>query len=263
MSHDDLASLKSLQQLLFREIIRTEKKIRQHKAELRGVQENGGERAPKRSSYLKNRIEGYRECAYVWRCFGDAIAFLYMDKHALKQVFYNVDNLKPRNDAGFLAGKEGAANEIAYLEYALEKEVPALLTDLTNTIRHGDVCLMGRPDPYLIEVKTSGGLDRRGRRQRDNLEKLHKFFETDRAEGLRGLPGEIRRQEHQTPERNYVEEMNDCIDDALKTGFAMREPEPGVHYIAVTDEAPSADEILRPLKLKAPWIFFLNGAKSN
>jgi hypothetical protein len=41
--------------------------------------------------------------------------------------------------------------------------VPALLVDLTNTIRHGDICLMGESDPCLIEMKASKNLDSRGK----------------------------------------------------------------------------------------------------
>ena len=49
-------------------------------------------------------------------------------------------------------------NELVLLDSALKHNVPALLVDLTNTIRHGDVCLMGESDPYLIEAKASKNL---------------------------------------------------------------------------------------------------------
>jgi hypothetical protein len=75
---ENFESLRKLQQLLIREIVRTEKKIPQLKSELHAIQATGGATASKRTAYLKHRIEGYRQCAYVWRCFGDAIAFLYM-----------------------------------------------------------------------------------------------------------------------------------------------------------------------------------------
>src|SRR5690349_22597770 len=91
-NRDDLATLKELQKRLLREIIRAEKKIRELKAELRGLEGKSGSTAEKRSAYLRNRIEGFRQCAYIWRCFGDAIAFLYMDKFALKHCFYSTEN---------------------------------------------------------------------------------------------------------------------------------------------------------------------------
>ncbi|MBN9051674.1 MAG: hypothetical protein J0H78_19630 [Rhizobiales bacterium] len=259
----DFTSLKKLQQLLLREIVRAEKKIRNLKAEQKGVQKAGGKQAAKRSSQLKVRIERYRQNAYIWRCFGDAIAFLYMDKHALKQVFFNVMNRNPKNTAGFILGKDGLAMEIAHLEYALEQKVPSLLTDLTNTIRHGDICLMDGPDPYLIEVKVGNKLDRRGKKQKRNIEVLHGFFENDKARGLRGIQAEIRRQEFQTPERTYVVEIGDCIAEAIKQGHATRQPESGLYYIAFTKDISDISQILAPLKVKEPWLFQLNEFKAT
>ena len=36
---------------------------------------------------------------FLWRCFGDGIAFIYLDKYGLKQTLYNVHNYeaKPAN----------------------------------------------------------------------------------------------------------------------------------------------------------------------
>jgi hypothetical protein len=143
----DIATLREIQQLLFRGIMRAEQKIRDIKGELRSAASNRDEAALTRAHYLERRLEGVRQCAYIFRCFGDAIAFLYMDKHALKQTFYNTHNVNPKQDAGFLAGKEGLASEILTLESLLKQGVPALLSDLTNTIRHGDICVMVEPIP--------------------------------------------------------------------------------------------------------------------
>jgi hypothetical protein len=136
----NLVVLKGLQQLLYREIIGAEQKIRQLKSELKGVVKNHGASASKRSSYLRNRIEGLRQSVFVWRSFGDAIAFTYMDKFALKQTYFNIENSNAKQDAGFLSDKYGSSYEINVLESALAAQVPALLVDLTNTIRYGDVC---------------------------------------------------------------------------------------------------------------------------
>jgi hypothetical protein len=127
---DDLGSLTSLQRLLFGETLRAEKKIRELKAELKGIQQSGGQGVPKRSNYLKDRIEKVRQVAYVWRCFGDAIAFLYMDKFAIKQSFYSTENTSPKQGSGFISDKIGLPNEIALLEEAIAHGIPALLVDL-------------------------------------------------------------------------------------------------------------------------------------
>ena len=112
----DLATLKELQKVLIQEIVRVEVKIRELKTELKAVEGTLHSAAARRSLYLKNRIEGFRQCAYIWRCFGDAIAFLYMDKFALKQSFYSTENTNAKQDAGFIAGKGGLANELALLD---------------------------------------------------------------------------------------------------------------------------------------------------
>jgi hypothetical protein len=142
----------------------------------------------------------------------------------------------------------------------LAHDIPALLVDLTNTIRHGDVCLMIGPDPHLIEVKSSKGLNTRGKRQKRALEKLHSFFETDKAKELRGVRN-VRRVSFESAERTYVDELNACIAEARKNGFAVRKPEPGLAYIVMTDRGKDLVDTLNGLKPKAPWVFTLNDHK--
>jgi hypothetical protein len=232
-----LATPKELQKLLLREIIRAEEKIRELKTELKTMRSAADSAATRRSAYLENRIEGFRQCVYIWRCFGDAIAFLHMDKFALKHSFYSTENTNAKQDAGFIASKERLANELFLLDSALEHNVPAVLVDLTNTIRHGDICLMGGSDPYLIEVKASKKLNSRAKRQKRSLEKLRTFYETDKGEGLRGFP-ELRRQAYETRERTHVDQINECIAETLKDGYAVRQPERGLHYVVMTRKGP-------------------------
>jgi hypothetical protein len=263
----DLATLKELQMLLLREIIRSEKKIRELKTEVRTTEGATNIAAARRTASLQNRIEGFRQCLYVWRCFGDAIAFLYMDKFALKQCFYSTENTNPKQKAGFILGKEGLANELVVLNSALEHKVPALLVDLTSTIRHGDICLMAESDPCLIEVKTSKNLNRRGRKQKRSLEKLRTFYETDKSEGLRGFP-EVRRHLCELPEHTHVDQISKCIAQALKDGYAVCQPERGLYYVVTTrkgagQEGPGVEALIDSLGLKAAWAFFLNQLASD
>ncbi len=246
-----------LQRLLVREITRAERKIRRIKSILRSISE---EDASDRVSSLLAQIEGYRHLTYMWRSFGDAVAFLFMDKFALKQVFYNTQNENAKQDAGFLSDKSGFAGEWQEVERWLGQGVPALLSDLTNTIRHGDVCVIAGPDPVLIEVKL-GKLDGRGREQRDSIRKLTEFFDTDEATGLRGL-GEIRRAAHQSPEVNYAGAMEVTIIAALKTGAAASSPECGLWYLAVADEKIDINASIEGLGLRRPIAYPLNEVKS-
>jgi hypothetical protein len=148
------------------------------------------------------------------------------------------------------------------MEQALATGIPSLLVDLTNTIRHGDVCFMVGPHPRLVEVKAGRKLGRRGRKQAQNIKQLHQFFETDHALGLRGIP-EIRRVGIQGPERSYISEMNACIDTAMERGCAIVNPERGLYYVAVTDTGPSIGEVFEQIKAERSWVFSLNEIKSS
>ena len=115
-NRDNLKVLSSLQHLLVDEIIRAEQKIRALKKQLSLLDEpTPDSSSDKRTAFLKGRIQGLRRANYLWRCFGDAIAFLYMDKFALKQTYYNTRNANPKQGAGFLVGKEGLQAELAAL----------------------------------------------------------------------------------------------------------------------------------------------------
>jgi hypothetical protein len=259
---EDLDTLRKLQQLLVREIIRTEKTGREVRSNLKAVQSNGGKASQKRAASFKNRLEKIRQVAYVWRCFGDAIAFAYMDKFALKQCFYSSHSTDPKQGAGFLSGKSGLAGEIGFVEMALQQKVPAILTDITNTIRYGDVCLMDASDPYLIEVKSSKKLDHRGKRQQRALVGLRQFFETDKAEMLRGM-GPTLRVAHEGNEIDHVDQLQSSIAVALKNGHCVTQPEPGLYYVVLADGAPPVSEVMKSLSFTTPWLFSLNIMKNQ
>lgn len=255
---NDFDALRSAQILLLHEIVRAERNIRRLKAEARSLASAG---ASKRAVFLKNRIEGLRRCTYIWRCFGDAIAFTYLDKHALKQTFFNTENWLPKQSAGFIADKEGLHAELDLVDKALAADVPAMLVDLTNTIRYGDVCLLGSSDPYLIEVKTSKSKNRRVARQLRDLQKLSSFYQKDFAKDFRGQ--ELRRANVEIPEVTYLAEINNCITEAMVSGYSIARPEPGLTYLAVAGDAPIGEIMPKIGFLSPPLTFFLNVDKTE
>lgn len=254
----DLLTLKALQELLLFEIIHAENNIRMLKD---GKKISVVKPETKRNlSYFDKRIEGFRSSLYIWRSFGDAIAFIYLDRFSLKQTFYNTENSNIKQSAGFIQGKDGLASEICFLDYAISSGMPILLSDLTNTIRHGDACLMGEPDPYLIEIKSSKKLDGRGKKQKRNIDKLHSFFETNESDNLRGYD-HLSRQATHLLEKTYECELNRCINEAKSTGLSIATPEIGLHYIVHVDKNRSISEIIDFNNLYSPLIFNLNGTK--
>ncbi|WP_171229876.1 hypothetical protein [Ruegeria sp. HKCCA4008] len=197
---DRLDHLLEIQRSLVSAILRTE-------TEIKSAKDSGDD--PKDWQYLR----------YNFLCLGDSLAFLYLDRFSLKQTYFNVENYSPKQGGGFLSGQTGLAGEIAVLEQAIEAGVPAVLCDLTNVVRYGDVCLLGAADPFPIEVKSSKTKDKRGKRQKRKLAKLLEFLESDRAQGFRGNSKTTVRIETSLPLNSYSEQLEAAIQDAESEGM--------------------------------------------
>jgi hypothetical protein len=120
------------------------------------------------SSALREREEQLLHLLFLWRCFGDGIAFIYQSKYSLKHTYYD-GNYNVKAPAGFMTEhgrlKRGFAREYRILCSGIKHNVPVVLCDLTNVIRYGDVCALGAEDPVCIEVKTSRNRNARTERQ--------------------------------------------------------------------------------------------------
>lgn len=189
-----------------------------------------------RSSKLKSlrkgimaRIKELRHLAYLWRCFGDGIAAVYQSQHALRHLMYNSE-YKTKETAGALFGKEGFGYEYAMLERGISMGVPVVMSDLTNIIRHGDVCALAGSDPYPIELKSSPLTGGRVARQAEQLQKIKDFFENDEAVNFRGQKRVVR-VEVTTEEVHHRDLLNIGMRQALNEGFWSESPEPGLRYI--------------------------------
>jgi hypothetical protein len=74
-------------------------------------------------------------------------------KYALRHLYYDADyNMK--EGAGFMTGKAGARREWKLLNMGIRMGVPVVLADVTNIVRHGDLCALAGEDPIPIEVKS-------------------------------------------------------------------------------------------------------------
>jgi hypothetical protein len=240
---DNLDLLRSLQAVITRRIKVAERGAKAAKEQTQRLKSKlRGERPPKNvASALRRQIaaseetqNAYRYLTFIWRCFGDGIAFLYLDKYALKHVFFDTIDYNAKQEPGSLSGKAGLAVEWSFVKYVLAHHVPALLCDLTNTLRHGDVCILVGPDPLLVEVKSSTNTNERIARQIHSMGKLAKFFRDDEARDFRGIPHVVRTA-LSSSEQNYFAEIGQCIKDSEVAGAATCEPEPGVRYVCLRD----------------------------
>lgn len=267
----NLSLLLSLQFKLIKKTIRQEcliKRLKKRSSQLRAEKRKGG-RDKSQSKEIKEKIkliemylDNVRFNIYILKMFGDGIAFLYIDKFDVKHLYYNVVDYNPKELAGRLGGKEGLKEEWALVKDACKNDVPALLNDLTMSVRHGDVCLLGSSPPAIIEVKSSANKNNRVERQRKNIEQLSSFFHEDKAENFRNLPL-VHRMEVCIPEVTYVDEMNLVLERCNEQGSSSHMVENGCFIIAIR-QGKIEDE-LNKLSLKSKEILpiFLNEQKNN
>tara|TARA_R110002167_G_scaffold91458_1_gene246065 strand:+ start:127632 stop:128939 length:1308 start_codon:yes stop_codon:yes gene_type:complete len=249
MDPDDLVCLFKLQKLLIRQIVKVETKTRRLKKvrhRLKSAKSSVGKRLNftrelKRKKALEiksllesctKRLNDYKQLLFLWRTFGDAIAGIYQSKYSLKHLFYDGE-YNPKQDAGFLSGKEGFLLEYKSLVLGIKNGIPVLLCDLTNVVRHGDICLMGAEEPFLIELKSSKNQNARTQRQGEQLKKLGSFLATDEAKNFRGGLN-TKRVPYRNKEVNYFDEINYCLTTAMKKGVCLIKPETGLSYISFT-----------------------------
>jgi len=261
--HDDLSLVRDMNVLLLKEVLRAEGNILHHKGMLKDLNARLKTTRPSRDEAKALRrairrtvsyVHRYQKQLYIWKCFGDGLAFAHLDKYALKHTFYGVDTYNVKQSAGMLNGKAGLADELSYLLSAIESHVPAVLCDLTNTLRYGDVCLLGASDPCLLEVKSNPKLNQRGKRQEASMKRLRTFLETDHAENFR-MPGVTKRVSFKVSERTHVAAMNECIAVAERDGYSIVLPEPGLTYLAAYHRPPEG--VLEGMASHGRQIIFL------
>ncbi len=175
-------------------------------------------------------------------------------------MIFNVDDEAKKEAPGALVGKEGFEHEWRLVRSMARKKIPAMLCDISNVLRHGDVCILVGPDPIPIEVKTSENSNARVERQLENLKKIRSFYETDTATNFRGHET-VRRVELSAPKINHAAAINECIELSKEVGGAAISPEAGLVYGCL--RTASIDEILTPHLNPSCAVVMLNSAKAE
>ena len=178
-------------------------------------------RAARQSGNMALRDE-YRDVILLLKSIGDSIALLYLSIWDVKPISMN-------HSPGFILGKSGLRAELAELRRIYKMGGIAILNDITNNLRHGDITILS-PINGLIEVKTTKERSRRVRRQRQALRKLTDYL----VSGDDGAPfGRfeklVRIGVHQR-DRYLWREVNDLIREAQEHGHAGSLVENGVFY---------------------------------
>ncbi|PFH20970.1 hypothetical protein BX604_5395 [Burkholderia sp. JKS000303] len=259
--------------VLQREIVSRIRRTDQRVAELKSLKreltrgKRGGGLSKADARLIKEEIAAvsgavrfYQWLLFVWRSFGDSIAFVYLDKFSIKHMIFNVDDGAKKEAAGALAGKEGFEHEWRLVRLMARQGIPAMLCDISNVLRHGDVCILAGLDPIPIEVKASENSNARVERQLENIKKIRDFYETDISFNFRGHE-RLRRVELPTPKTNHAAVLNKCIELSLETGGMAISPEPGLVYACL--RGGDIDDVLSPHLNPSCSVVMLNRAKAE
>lgn len=238
---DDFVHLLGMQRYIFSLIVHSEEKVQASRSNwqrLKGEIKSGSTKEKSRIQKaelkdIESVISAYKYLMYIWRCFGDGIAFKFISKWNLKRLFFEADSYRVKQGPGNIGGKDGMQGEWELLEHALDHKVPALLCDITNSIRHGDVCLLGARDPYVFEVKSSKNLSLRAKRQKRNIDIIHDYLKKD--EGEVGGYDDLRRIEVEIDGIENINSINEVVSSVAKGVNIKVSPEEGLYYIGVVD----------------------------
>lgn len=265
----DLQPLLDFQFYLIKQIIRDETRLKRRKDELISLKRDLRDKDLKRkeAKALKNLIKrrkesiaGNKYLLYLWRCFGDGLVFKFISKWNLKRFLYEAESAEIKQQSGNIGGKNGLEQELALLMDAIKNNVPAVLCDLTNVIRHGDLCLLGDSDPVVIEVKSSKNTNKRVERQLESISKIHKYLDEDVGE-VGGFVG-MQRVEVYDEDRHHGKAFNKALDLARDKPYVKLNPEKGLYYIVLnTSLEKDFDEIFEGLEKSV--VYMLNQAKTE
>ncbi len=164
--------------------------------------------------------------ARQYRCVGDALAWRVFGFQR-KQIIALCQNASP----GVMAGKKGLAAELDLVEQARGAGQFAILHDLTNCLRIGDVTVFGNDDSFeTIEVKSDS--KRRSPAQRGRIKAAQ-----DAVRSGGPLPGKDRRArlyDLDIPFKTHLDLLRTGTERAAKEGIFVAKL-PGDRALFVTD----------------------------
>jgi len=256
----------SIQERLITKICYIEKCIKKYKREIRNWKKllksrknlsgsNINSKELKNSiSGLINKVKSYQNINYILHVVGDSIAYIYIDRWDIKPFQF-------KESAGFLSGKKGFESELKCFRYCYKVNCIAILNDLTNCLRHGDLTLIKKDSFKIIEIKSGWVSNKRTVRQQENLEHILKYLESDYTDNLYDSSIPCKRISYSTEPRYYVNELNNLIIHSKMSGSAYEEIEQGIiYYVANKFNKNDIDDIMKRFT-EAPSVFILNKYK--
>lgn len=257
-----------IQRTLIQRIVYVERRIRTLKREVKEYKGLLANRPPFHLSKLEAsqvksaieynmyRLDEYQHLLGIFRSVADAIAFTYIDRWEIKPMTF-------KESPGFLSGKVGLAAERKVLKEFFASGSIAILNDLTNCLRYGDITVIDSNGFRLVEVKSTKNRNDRTDRQLSKAQKITEYLATDRSRNL--LEGQaITRSALRAPEQDQIDHLNELIYEAIAKGESGATVEDGLYYIVTFKDSGTQglESVIRKC-CAPPIVYYLNMIKYN
>lgn len=246
-----------IQEELLRGIVRAEGRVRKarelssqikHQLSKRGNTRLISEELRKKRQAAVEYFETQKRLILTLKSIGDSVAFIFGDRHELKQ-------LRQNGDPGFICGKKGTRLERAILRKTFKWGAAAVMNDLTNTLRHADVTIF-RPDlwpeggspVFLVEAKSGrGGNKKRAERQIETLNSISEYLRTDVA--TNGESGSRLRVAVRDEPVHHKAAITRLAQNLQYQGFMVEEVEHGLYYCLIDGnfDTENLTEVFSPI----------------
>lgn len=179
-------------------------------------------------SWHGSRIKDYQLLLITFRTLVDSLAFIYFDKWDIKPLSF-------KERSGFISGKAGLDFELRILRLAFSSGHVAILNDLTNCLRYGDITILANGRKLFVEAKSGRSGNARVHRQKSELENIAEYLtsgKSDKLCAIGGVEGEFMRVAIHGPEVDHRDRLNAIISRARESAdkCCMEEIEPGLYY---------------------------------
>lgn len=259
---DDIIKSLNIQLTLIKKITYIEKRIAKEKGNIDKIRLdiNSTEnkllkiKLSKAINYKRSLIFEYKRIIHIYKSIGDGLAFIYVNKYDIKPLIF-------KQESGFISGKKGLRKEVEILKSIFDEGRIALLNDITNCLKYGDITVPVDGFPVIIEVKNKKIYSKRNNRQQEGIKKVMEYLITDETENLYNDVGRMKRENLMVEEKNYINKLNTIIEKAFIMGAYTEKIEEGLYCSVVYDE--DCDDFLNILKeeIKLPYVFFINAIK--
>jgi hypothetical protein len=180
--------------------------------------------AKRRVARIFARIEEWQLRLSILRSLGDCLVFIYVNK-------WDIKPFARKEHAGFITGKQGLRFELKVLRLILSAGIPAILADITNCVRHGDILVIKDGLPIPLECKSGRETGDRSARQSDAAQAVLDYLRTGTGQHP-SFPGwTMRRVPLAVTERSHRRAFANTAARALRNGWAVSFPERGLGYL--------------------------------